>query len=60
LERRPLEEDRKYKEKTQLKHKKQKLSYVDCLGYVSAKEKGLIFLTGDIQFRDISNVEFVE
>lgn len=42
------------------KHKKKKLSYVDCLGYVLALKNNLLFLTGDNGFRDISNVEFVK
>lgn len=41
-------------------HKKQKLSYVDCLGYVLAKMLGVRFLTGDIQFKELENVEYVK
>ena len=41
-------------------NKKKKLSYIDCLGYVKALEMGIKFLTGDIQFRDIPNVEYVK
>jgi len=40
--------------------KSRKLSYVDCIGYVLAKSLGLRFLTGDEQFRDLENVEFVK
>ncbi|MBI2971556.1 MAG: PIN domain-containing protein [Candidatus Aenigmarchaeota archaeon] len=36
------------------------LSYVDCIGYVLAKANGLRFLTGDIQFKGMDNVEFVQ
>jgi predicted nucleic acid-binding protein len=41
------------------KYKKQKLSYVDCVGYALAKELGIPFLTGDEKFKDKENVEFV-
>lgn len=43
-----------------LKHKKNNLSYVDCLGYVIAKDLNIKFLTGDNQFKDLENVEFVK
>lgn len=42
-----------------LKNYKLDLSYVDCIGYALAEEKNLKFLTGDIKFKDFSNVEFV-
>jgi len=41
-------------------HKKEKLSYVDCVGYVRAEELGIKFLTGDQKFEDKNNVEFVK
>lgn len=40
-------------------YKKRELSYADCLGYVIAKELGIKFLTGDKEFKDLPNVEFV-
>ncbi|MBI2669427.1 PIN domain-containing protein [Candidatus Woesearchaeota archaeon] len=40
--------------------KKQKLSYVDCLGYVIALTRGVSFLTGDRQFERLENVEYVK
>lgn len=40
-------------------HKAKKLSYIDCLGYITAKKMGIKFLTGDKQFKDMENVEFV-
>ncbi|MBU0929841.1 MAG: PIN domain-containing protein [Nanoarchaeota archaeon] len=43
-----------------LENKKQDLSYVDCLGYILAKENNLIFLTGDKEFEKIEGVEFVK
>ena len=39
--------------------KKRKLSYVDCIGYTIAKINNVKFLTGDNQFKDLENVEFV-
>lgn len=41
-------------------YKKRDLSYADCLGYVIARELGIKFLTGDEQFKDMSNIEFVK
>lgn len=42
------------------KYKKYKLSYVDCLGYVIAQERKIKFLTSDIGFKNLDNVEFVK
>ena len=39
---------------------KKKLSYVDCLGYIIAKENKGKFLTGDKGFKGMPNVIFVE
>jgi uncharacterized protein len=41
-------------------HKKEKLSYVDCIGYALAKECRIKFLTGDQKFESKENVEFVK
>jgi predicted nucleic acid-binding protein len=38
---------------------KKKLSFTDCLGYLIAKKKGVKFITGDKEFQDMENVEFV-
>ena len=43
-----------------IKNMKRDLSYADCLGYFIAKELGTKFLTGDRQFKDLPNVEFVK
>ncbi len=43
-----------------LKYKKEKVSYVDCIGYAIALELGIKFLTGDQKFSDKENVEFVK
>lgn len=40
------------------KHKKQKLSYADCIGYITAKRNNMLFLTGDKEFRKLRNVLF--
>lgn len=49
-------------EATKLKfiHRKMKLSYADCLGYITAKENKVKFLTGDEKFKGMPNVEFVK
>jgi len=36
------------------------LSMVDCIGYVLAKFLGIKFLTGDDEFKNLDNVEFVK
>lgn len=46
--------------KLKLKEKKRKLSMVDCLGYVIAREHGARFLTGDREFENLKNVVFVK
>jgi uncharacterized protein len=43
-----------------LKFKKEKLSYVDCIGYALALELGIKFLTGDQKFETKDNVKFVK
>lgn len=39
--------------------KRKKLSYVGCIGYVLSKRMNIKFLTGDKEFKDLDNVEFV-
>lgn len=39
---------------------KKEMSFVDCLGYVKAKELKIKFLTGDKEFEGLPNVEFVK
>lgn len=43
-----------------LQHKKEKLSYADCIGYALARELRIPFLTGDKTFEKKENVEFVK
>lgn len=42
------------------KHIKKKFSFIDCLGYVMAKNRKYVFVTGDKEFDGIDNVEFVK
>ena len=42
------------------KNKKRKMSMTDCISYIQAKEFGIKFLTGDKEFADLENVEFVK
>jgi len=46
--------------KLRYKNKKLSLSYIDCTGYILARENNLIFLTGDKEFERMENVEFVK
>ena len=41
-------------------NKKRKLSYIDCIGYIIARLRNIKFLTGDKQFEDLENVEYVK
>jgi len=41
-------------------NKNKNFSFIDCVGYVLAKENNLIFLTGDRAFRGMMNVELVK
>lgn len=41
-------------------HKKQDLSYTDCIGYIYAKRNNLKFLTGDSKFENLPFVEFIK
>ena len=41
-------------------YSKQDVSFIDCLGYLKAKELGIKFLTGDKEFEKFPNVEFVK
>ncbi len=46
--------------KFRIKNKKKNISWADSIGYVLAKKNHLRFLTGDSQFKDLPNVEFVQ
>ena len=42
------------------KNKSKKMSMTDCISYFQAKELGIKFLTGDKQFENLEEVEFVK
>lgn len=42
------------------KNKKSNLSYIDCVGYITALRNNLLFLTGNKEFKNFDNVEFVD
>ena len=46
--------------KFKLKNKDKNFSYTDCIGYIYSTENDMIFLTGDKQFENLENVEFVK
>ena len=46
--------------KFRYENKNRKLSMVDCISYFQAKELGIKFLTGDKEFENFENVEFVK
>jgi len=46
--------------KLKLKFKAKRLSYADCIGYILALGLGIKFLTGDKEFKNMENVEFVK
>lgn len=46
--------------KFRYKNKKRDLSYADCIGYLYALKNNLVFLTGDKEFEDLRNVEFMK
>ena len=41
-------------------NKNKSLSYADCIGYIYAMNNKLLFLTGDKEFKNLKNVEFVQ
>ena len=46
--------------KFKLNNSKKRLSYVDCLGYIISLNLNIRFLTGDKEFENLENVEFVK
>ncbi|MBI2143839.1 PIN domain-containing protein [Candidatus Woesearchaeota archaeon] len=48
------------KEAMDIKSKNRDLSIPDAIGYVVAKKYGVLFLTGDMGFKSMRNVEFVK
>lgn len=43
-----------------LENKKEKLSYIDCIGYSFSLQNNIFFLTGDSKFKNKPGVEFVK
>ena len=52
-----LKEAIKFRKKV---YKDKKISYVDAIGYTYALKNNLVFLTGDKEFENLENVEFVK
>lgn len=52
--------DEAMKLRLSLAKRKVDVSYVDALGYHLAKKHGVKFLTGDMQFEKMDNVEYVK
>lgn len=46
--------------KMKYENKRERLSFVDCIGYFVAKKYNVKFLTGDIKFKTKESVEFVK
>lgn len=42
-----------------LSHLKKRLSFADCIGYITARKYKAKFLTGDYMFKDLEGVEFI-
>lgn len=47
------------KKRKELKKQGLNISYPDAIGYVIALEKNIKFLTGDKEFKNLPNVEFI-
>ena len=43
-----------------LANKKEKLSYIDCVGYAFSLQNKIPFLTGDSKFKNKAGVEFIK
>lgn len=52
-----LKEAIKFRKKV---YKNKKISYIDAIGYIYSLKNNLVFLTGDKEFEDLDNVEFVK
>ncbi|MFH0863397.1 MAG: PIN domain-containing protein [Candidatus Altiarchaeota archaeon] len=46
--------------KLKKQHKEKNLSYVDCIGYTISLQRNIKFLTGDKEFKNLPNVEYVK
>ncbi|MEK6894247.1 MAG: type II toxin-antitoxin system VapC family toxin [Nanoarchaeota archaeon] len=52
--------DIKLASKFRIRNIKRKFSYIDCLGYTMALNRKMKFVTGDMEFKDLPNVEFIK
>lgn len=50
----------KFKAFIRSQNRKSNLSYIDAIGYIAAKQRNIKFLTGDKEFKNLENVEFVK
>ncbi len=41
-------------------NKDKRFSYVDCIGYIIARQRNIKFLTGDREFKNMPGVEYVK
>ena len=48
------------KKRKELKEKGLNISYIDAIGYTISLERGIKFLTGDKEFKNLPNVEFIK
>lgn len=46
--------------KFRYKHRKQNISFFDAVGYIFSLKKGYKFVTGDKEFENLNNVEFIK
>jgi len=42
-----------------MRKENKRLSYIDCIGYIISRKLKIKFLTGDKEFKDMQDVEFV-
>jgi len=55
-----MDEHIKNAAKFRFKYRKNSISYIDAVGYEVAKSMKIKFLTGDKEFKEMPNVEFVK
>ena len=58
-----IEIDAEYVKKAmyfKFENKSKSFSFIDCIGYITSRENGLVFLTGDKEFKGLDSVEYVK
>lgn len=55
-----IKQSMKFKAFIRSQNRKSNLSYIDAVGYIAARQRSIKFLTGDKEFRNLENVEFVK